>query len=65
MPPKWIIDDDYITRLEIVAVPDHRFGSRLHDSQEDGQPQLPLGDDLAGPAIVDAVGSVEGFGDDG
>ena len=59
-----IVDDDNVARLKVVAALDHRLGGELHDADEDRQAQLALGDDLAGVAMVDAVGAVEGLGDD-
>src|SRR5262249_4320674 len=35
----------------------------LHDADEDRQPELALGDDLAVVLVVDAVGAVEALGD--
>ena len=59
-----IVDDDNVARLKVMAALDHRLGGELHDADEDRQAHLALGDDLAGVAMIDAVGAVEGFGDD-
>ena len=42
---------------------DHRLHRELHRADEDRQAELALGDQLAGLAVVDAVGAVERLGD--
>ena len=49
--------------LQPVHALDHRLDGELHRADEDRQPELALGDQLAAVAVVDAVGAVERLGD--
>ena len=59
-----VVDEEDVARRDVARALDDRARGELHDAHEDGQPQLALGDDVAGVAVVDAVGTVEALGDD-
>ena len=58
-----VVDQHDVAGLQVVARLDHGLRGRLHDAEEDRQPELALRDDLAGLGIVDAVGAVVGLRD--
>ena len=58
-----IVDDEHVARMERDLQPvdalDHRLHRELHRADEHRQPELALRDQLAGVAVVDAVGAIE------
>src|SRR5215472_15053366 len=59
-----VVDQDHVARFEIAPPLDDRLGGELHHPDKYRQSELPLGDDFAGHAIIDAVRAVKSFGDD-
>ena len=60
-----VVHHEDVARLEIVHDFERRLDRELHGPDEDGKRVVPLGDDLPRCAVVDTVGAVVAFGDDG
>ncbi len=62
-----IVHDEDVAFVErcplLLHALDDRLRGKLHRSHEDRQAEFALGDQLAGIAMVDAVRSVQRFGD--
>ena len=58
-----IVDEDNVTGFEILPPLNDSLCSGLHDSDENGQPKLALGDYGAIVGTINAVGSIECFRD--
>ena len=60
-----VVDGEDVALVHGGLGGDQVLGRELHRADEDRQPQLALGDELAVLARVDAVGAVEALRDDG
>ncbi len=58
-----VVDDEDIAWVHRPRPLDHRLRRELHGADENRQAEIALGDELAGIAVIDAVGAVERLGD--
>ena len=60
-----VVDGEDVAGLHRLGARDHRLRRLLHGAHEDRQAEIALGDELAGIAVIDAVGAILALGDDG
>src|SRR5262249_45002480 len=58
-----VVDQDHVTSFEVATALDDGLSRELHHPDKYRQSEFALGDDLAGGAIIDAVGAVKALGD--